>query len=362
MSNKTAYKFTTEIHNNESNSIIPDIEFHPTQSLYVVSYSDNHQVRIHDADTNKVTRIYQNPEAQLDWPHGVAVTERHIIVSNRCNTSGKGAIFNVFRIDADATTAPVTTFTSPFDKYWEIHSLDIDDERFLVTYYGDNNGAIVAYNFDDETGVISGPTDVQESFFSGYGSPKGISFNSQGNKAVVTFVTEKKYTHTDKLRQARKILAQKNGAAKFIGFIYSRLINAFRRVAHDSNGSETITNGIVVFEVDEKGRFSKQPVQIILKQEFCRLENVAVFNEICAIADPVNGTVNLYQYNGDEFPDMPAQVLNEHLSFPHDACFSVDGKTLVISNYGLEVIDGRPQWEGYVEPRSDKITVYKLQH
>ena len=106
---------------------------------------------------------------------------------------------------------------------------------------------------------------------------------------------------------------------------------------------------------------SKEPVQSLLKTEFCRLENVHVVDGLCVVSDPINDTVNLYDYDGGNFSDNPVQAIQEHLSFPHGVRLSPDKKMLAITNNGLLVINEKPQWGNYIQPRADKITIYKLQ-
>jgi len=352
------YRFVSDIQNEGSNSRVPDVAFHPSGSMFAVSYGDHNQIRVFDSSTCTLLRTYQNPEAQLDWPHGVFMTDRHIIVSNKLNPPDKPSVLNVYRID-DPSEKPVTVFTTPIEHLREAHSLALHSQRLLITYCGDI-GAIVSYHFDDETGAISGPTDIQESWFTGYGVPKGICFNEEGTKVVITF--EKKMTRSilNKVQEAKRLLREKNGVQKLIRIALSKSLKPFMGHKKKSYKTFNLTNEIVIFDVDKNGVLSKEPARTLLKSDYCRLENISIVENLCAVADPLNDTVNLYNFDGDHFPDPPAQVIQDHLSFPHDACLSPDKKMLVITSYGIEVIDNKPQWGSYIQPRRDKVTIYEL--
>ena len=122
---------------------------------------------------------------------------------------------------------------------------------------------------------------------------------------------------------------------------FSPFAKGKKKNAEGSNDSSDATNGIVLFDVDESGVFSKEPAQVLQRPEFCRLENVSIVDGLCAVSDPLNDTVCLYDFDGEHFPETPTQVIQDHLSFPHDARLSPDKKMLVIANYGIEVIDNR---------------------
>jgi hypothetical protein len=120
-----------------------------------------------------------------------------------------------------------------------------------------------------------------------------------------------------------------------------------------------ITNGMAVFVIDSSGQIATTPRQVVLRPEYCRLENIHIVNDTCAVADPVNNQVMLYRFNG-ELSLEPFQVIDQRLSFPHDACLSPDGQTLVVSNYGLKIVGAVPQWHEYTDQRGDKLSVFRL--
>ena len=306
------YRFVSEILNDQDSSFIPDVAFHPDGCMFAVSYRQNNQIRVYDSSTQCLLRTYRNPEARLDWPQGVAITNRHIIVSNKPYHTTKPGILNVYRV-GDPSEEPLTVFTTPVKHLREAHSFAVHNGRLLVTYCGKGKlkgRAIASYSFDDETGKISGPTSILESCFIMQRNPKGLCFNEEGTKVIVTF---------------------------------------------------SDSNGMAIFDVDEDGVLSKAPVQTLQGSQFSRPENLSTAKGLCAIANTTNNTVNLYNYNGDHFPDSPVQVIRDHLSFPHDACLSPDKKMLVVSNFGLNVVNGEPQWRSFLHPRNDKLTFYELQ-
>ena len=303
------YRFVSEIHNDQNSSYIDSVAFHPDGHMFAASYGLNNQVRIYDSSTQCLLRTYQNPEARFDWPQGVTITNRHIIVSNKHRPIRKPGTFNVYRVD-DPSEEPLTVFTTPVKHLREAHSFAVHNGRLLVTYCGKGIGAIVSYCFDDEEGKISGPTSILDSQLVVQGDIKGLCFNEEGTKVIVTF---------------------------------------------------SDSNGMAIFDVDEDGVLSKAPVQTLQGSQFSRPENLSTAKGLCAIANTTNNTVNLYNYNGDHFPDSPVQVIRDHLSFPHDACLSPDKKILVVSNFGLNVVNGEPQWRSFLHPRNDKLTFYELQ-
>jgi len=131
-----------------------------------------------------------------------------------------------------------------------------------------------------------------------------------------------------------------------------------------NNKSQKVTNGIngvAIFDVDKEGILSDAPIQILPESQPCRLENVSIEKDLCAITDATNNTVRLYNFDGNCFPDTPVQIIKDRLSFPHDACLSPNGAMLVVTNYGINIIDKQPQWVDFIHPRSDKLTFYELQ-
>lgn len=340
------YRFATDIVNELDSSFIPDVAFHPDGTCFAVSYRDNNQVRVYDTPSLRLSQTYQNPQAQLSFPHGLLVTKRHIIVSNKLKAySTDPSKLTVYRI-GDISGEPVSVFTTPLERLREAHSMDARNGLLYVTYCGKNIGAILTYAFDDETGKITGPLDILEDWFSKYGEPKGICVNEDGSKAFVTMAVDRIPGRGHSIWRATDRLRKVHGWELQLSTLHRRN----RAIDHHFNG-------IAVFDLDKHGTLSRAPVQVF-KQTKARLENIHIVKDSCVIADPLNDRVYIYDLDNKRYFDRPPQVLNDHLAFPHDACFSPDKKLLVVTNYGIEVIEGRPQWETFRQPRSDKIRLY----
>jgi len=341
------YRFVTDIVNELDSSFVPDVGFHPDGTCFAVSYRDNNQIRVYDTSSLRLLQTYQNPQAKLSFPHGLLITKRHIIVSNKLKAySTEPSKLTVYRI-GDISSEPVTVFTTPLERLREAHSMHVRNGLLYVTYCGKDIGAILTYAFDDETGKITGPLNVLEDWFSRYGEPKGICVNEDGSKAFVTMAVDQIPKRDDKIWGAKDRLRKVHGWETQL----SKLRRRKREINHHFNG-------IAVFDIDEHGILSRAPVQIF-KQTKARLENIHIVRDCCVIADPLNDRVYIYDLDNKRYFDRPRQVLNDNLAFPHDACFSPDKKLLIVTNYGIEVIEGRPQWETFRQPRSDKIRIYK---
>lgn len=313
--NNNKYNFSYEVINDQSPSFISDVAFHPNGSIFAVTYRDNDEVRIYNPSSRELLRTYKNPESLLYLPHGIKITENHIIVSNKILSSFvEPAIFTIYRIDAQSSK-PVTVFRTPLEDLGEAHSFDIHEDKLLVTYCGTKNGAVLSYHFDDETGEITGPRSILEGF-TNHGEPKGICFLEEGKKIIISITSTAPYKQDH-----------------FIG--------------------------LAIFDIDENAKLSKTPVQLI-SMPGTRIENINRTDELCAVADPLNDSVYVYHLDTDTCFKNPAQTIKDNLSFPHSACFSPDKKQLVVTNYGLEVVNKNINWGKFLTPRSDKFTVFKL--
>ena len=185
------YQIAEIIENDRAPSHVPEVSFHPSGSYFAATYENINEVRIFDSRTRKLLLALENPESQIDAPHGVLFTEKYLLISNAHDRSKPGTI-NVYR-NASTITKPIQIFQSPFNHLREPHSLAVRDGRLVVTYCENvaPSGAIVSYGFNEETGKITGPLDKTETWFSEYGDPKGVSFNSDGTKIFVTFESDK---------------------------------------------------------------------------------------------------------------------------------------------------------------------------
>ncbi|MFN2330089.1 MAG: hypothetical protein ABR612_14350, partial [Chromatocurvus sp.] len=100
------------------------------------------------------------------------------------------------------------------------------------------------------------------------------------------------------------------------------------------------------------------PERVLLRDGFCRLENVHCLGEICAVSDTINGEVLLYDLASDPDLRQPAQVIRDGLTLPHGLKLSPDGNTLVVSNYGLRAWRQNILWHVWCEPRRDSVAVF----
>jgi WD40 repeat protein len=333
------YQFKSETSNNLGASFIPDVAFHPSGDFFAICYRDNNQVRIYKTEGQQLIRTIQNPDARLSYPHGLFITDNHIIVSNKlASYSTEPSRLTVYRIDSDSNE-PVCNFQTPVEHLREAHSIAMHNGLLYITYCGTNIGAILTYRFNDETGQISGPINITEDCFYKYGEPKGICINKDGTKAYVTIAVERpKVVQLSVRRMLKKLITRTR-----------------------SKQAHHYFNGILIFNVHKNGSLSKKPIKKIELQK-SRLENISIVDDTCVIADPLNDKVSIYQLNRKAPFESPLQIIHQHLSFPHDTCLSPDKKTLIITNYGIEVIDGIPQWTVFRQPREDKFSTFSLEN
>ena len=322
------------IPNDGVSSFINEVCFHPSGEMFGATYEHTNEVRIYNAQTLSVIRVIRNPGATLNQPHGLLLTARHVIVANNGTYPCQ---FRIFRLD-DASGTPVHTYTTPYAHLAIGHSLALNGRRLVVTYcdgYG-KKGALVSYDYDDESGRIVGPRDMQERWFRRYGDPKGISFDETGDKVYVTF-------QSDAMTWRRKALTR-----------VKNLVSLGLRGA-------TSRNGIAVFGIDRQGRFTRSPVRKSVFRKFCRLENIHVRADHAVVTNADGGCVLLYEIQHDDAFAAPLQVLSDPLVFPHGAKLSPDGNLLVVADNGIGNVDHQVRWKSFVFPRKDRLVVFKLQ-
>ncbi|HBM84097.1 MAG TPA: hypothetical protein DD459_10545, partial [Halieaceae bacterium] len=102
-----------------------------------------------------------------------------------------------------------------------------------------------------------------------------------------------------------------------------------------------------------------EPERVLLRDEFCRLENVHCLDATCAVADTINGQVLLYDIVADPNLERPQEIVREALSLPHGVKLSPDGNTLIVSNYGLRAWRQEIIWFGWSKPRTDTVAIYR---
>jgi DNA-binding beta-propeller fold protein YncE len=375
------YHIAEILGNDRAPSHIAEISFHPSGSYFAVTYEHLNEVRIFDSQTRKLLQLLGNPESQLSNPHGVLFTEKYLLVSNANDLSKPGTI-NVYRNDG-TITKPIQIFQSPFSHLREPHSLALRGGRLVATY-AENvapSGAVVCYGFNEETGTITGPLDKTESWFSEYGDPKGICFNADGTKILVTFKSYKQYSVVGKIFRSfaldghlpvqTRLMNLSNKAIRKVKnkiLQSSRAFNDARRISLSERSVEIekpnpqyvtpTKNGLATFSISTEGKIARRPEQVIERKDFCRLENIDIFGGTCAVTDTVNHLLLLFDLTQDQNFTNPFHIVNLGNATPHGAKFSPDGSLLVISSLGRKIVNQeiifRNIWES---PREDKIFV-----
>ena len=370
------YHISEIIINDREPSHIAEVSFHPSGAYFAATYEDTNEVRIFDSRTRKLLQVLENPKSQIDRPHGVLFTEKYLLISNAYDFSKPGTI-NVYQNDS-TIKKPIQIFQTPFSHLREPHSLALRDGRLVATY-AENvapSGAIVSYAFNEETGKITGPFDKTESWFSTYGDPKGICFNADGTKIFVTFKSNKQFSVVKRLFLAlasdRDFPVQtrlKNFSRKIKNKILKsgRAFNYSLREVHSKTSVELekpnpqyvtpTKNGIATFSIDAEGKIARRPEHVIVRKDFCRLENVDVFDGTCAVTDTVNHLLFLYDLTQDQNFTSPFHTANFGKATPHAAKFSPDGRLLVISSLGRKVVNQELGFWDWESPREDKIFV-----
>ena len=370
------YHIAEIIGNDRAPSHVAEVSFHPSGSYFAATYEDINEVRIFDLRTRKLLQVLENPESQIDRPHGVLFTEKYLLISNGFDLRKPGTI-NVYQNDR-TIKKPIQIFQTPFSHLHEPHSLALRDGRLVATYAENvaQSGAIVSYAFNEETGKITCLLDKTESWFSKYGDPKGICFNADGTKIFVTFRADKQLSVVKKLFRAlasdrdlpvltrlmkfsiklkNKIL--KSGRA----FNYSlREVHSETSVELEKPNPQYVTptkNGIATFSINAEGKIARRPEHLIVRNDFCRLENVDVFDGIGAVTDTINHLLLLYDLTQDQNFTSPFHSVNFGKATPHAAKFSPDGRLLVISSLGRKVTNQELGFGDWELPREDKIFV-----
>jgi hypothetical protein len=334
------YRIAEIIENDAAPSIVGEVSFHPSGSYFAATYEQINEVRIYDSGNRKLLQVLRNPDCQFDGPHGVLFSEKYLLISNKHGLRQPGTI-NVYR-NSDAITEPIQVLQSPFDHLREPHSMALRDGRLVVTYCENltSTGVIVSYGFDEDTGKITGLLDKTESWFLKFGDAKGICFNNDGTKILVTF-------------QSGKYLP-------FVRELSYRSITKFiRRLIAKRQKNKPTKNGVAVFSISAQGKLAHSPEHVVVRSKFCRLENIDIFEGTCVITDVVNHSSFLYDLNQDPKFSNPVQTITLGKAAPHGAKFSPDGKLLIISCLGLEIVRQRIGFSSWASPREDKIFVFE---
>jgi hypothetical protein len=328
------FNLLKEIPNEGPPCRISEVCFHPNGDLFGVTYQQKNEVRLYETHSMSLVKVFRNPSALLNKPHGLLITQKHVIVSN------KGAYpssFQIYRLDDESDT-PVHTYTTPYSHLAEGHSIALNGRRLAVSYCEGvgKKGAVVSYDFDDESGKITGPIDIREAWFRRNGDAKGLSFDEVGQTVFLTFQSD---------------------MLSALGTIRAAVLNA---ISFGYFG-RTLRNGIVAFGIDQEGRFTRRPLWSKIFPEFCRLENIHLCAGRAVVTNADAGCVYVYDSREAIYLAAPSQVLSGDLAFPHGAKFSPDGTLLVISDNGIEVVDHIVSWGRYASPRKDRLLVFNLE-
>ena len=376
------YHVAEIIENDRQPSFIAEVSFHPSGAYFAVTYEHLNEVRIFDSETRQLLQVLENPESQLDHPHGVLFNDKYLLISNTHALKKPGTI-NVYRNDS-TIKKPLQIFQSPFNHLREPHSLAIRGSRLVVTYTENlaPSGAIVSYGFDEETGKITGALDKTETWFSEYGDPKGVCFNADGTKIFVTFESDRELSAAEKIFRSFasdkelplpvQLINFTRKVIRRLGMIIWRRVQALndtsRKVRSDTSAEFEkpnfkhmipTKNGIATFTISEEGKIARRAENVNVWKDFCRLENIDLSNGTCVVTDLVNHSLLLYNLTPDSNFEKPFKTISLGKATPHGAKFSPDGKLLIVSSLGVKVANREPQWFTWEYPREDKIVVFE---
>lgn len=354
------YKLKTTIKNPLKPCLIPEVAFHPDGSMFGATYGrPNHEVHIFDAKSLERKHVLKNPDAKLEDPHGILFTKNHLIITNVVDRKLPATI-NVYRLDG-LDKPPVHTVEPSFKDPVELHSVDIYNDIIVMTCCEtpSKQGAVVSFRFNDDTGELS-TLDKQEECFKELGDTKGISFNHDGTKLYVTFESDRIHSGFDSLRFRLSQLKDRVAKHGLLGYL--RLKQEKRKKPNkvlQPQKPKLIKNGITVLDIDNEGKISSEPTQIILQKDFCRYENVNVYGNILLLTDTINNEILFYDLHLDPNLEKPMDVLKDSLTLPHGTKLSPDRKRLIVTNYGLKTIGQQISWGNWTKKRGDNILIFE---
>lgn len=357
-----SYQFEQLLLPGDSPSMVPDLAISPNGRLFCMACLTANQIKVYDLETRECLRIYENPRAQLDHPHAIAMTDRFVLVGNKMDPEDRPALLQVFDLDA-ADDGPICSLSTPLPYLREAHSFSLSGNRLLVTYAGTGRRALVCYAFDPGNGKIGEILDSTEDWFTGFGTPKGVCFNAAGTGALVTFISVKRIPSTlrQKLGRGIWLLRQRQGLRRLAGKFAAKFGELLRSGQMSTGEHATRHNGVALFSVSPEGSLSREPLQLHIESGYTRLENVDLCRGQCVLADPLRGEILVTRLTARGLPSDPESVISEHLSFPHCGRLAPDGKTLLVANYGLRVDRDKPQWHQFTEQRTDGVAVFRAQ-
>lgn len=352
------YHLKKTIHHGGSLNLIPEVAFNPDGTLFAVTYLNSNEVAVFDARTQSTVRVFKNPEADFDYPHGVLFTKNHIIVSNTHGLT-RPSTFTIYDINAPSDE-PVSVFITPYKHLREAHSLAIYNDVLVATYCHntEGSGAIASYQFDENTGAIRATLDILQNCFENFGDPKGIAFSKDGGRVFITYVTQKKMRGLP--RHMRRVKAirmawEKQSMTDFFHYLHGKINN---RISETQTAQRKIRNGVAIFDIDNAGRFTEQPISVLERKIFCRLENIQIIDDTVVICDTINGEVCLYDLVEDPQLNTPKHTVTEGISLPHGAKLSPDKSMLVVTNYNLKVENQVIHWKTPSSDNNRGVLVY----
>lgn len=359
------YKLQTIINNPLEPCLISEVAFHPQGTIFAITYGrPNNEVRIYDTKTLKIKYILKNPIAKLDEPHLIYMTKNHLIVGNSYDKKVPTA-FNIYRLDS-LGEKPIHKIETPYTHLREAHSIDMHNDIIAITYCEGNKktGTVVSYHFDDEKGEISEPISICNECFKNLGDTKGVSFNSDGSLLYITFESQRNFSVFEK--KIFKWLRKKDHIKKqgIVNYLKSKIIKRKNKEKTKqmttSKQTPILKNGLAVLQIDNNGVINCNPLHTIIRDDFCRLENVTIYNDdrTLLLTDTINNKIFLYDLLKDPELKNPTDIITKASSMPHGAKLSPDLHTLVVTNYGLNSIKQQIHWGHWTKKRGDNVLVY----
>lgn len=347
------YSFTDAIASTGPPSYLPDVEFSPSGHVFAVTERDRNRVRVYDSRSRALLRDYEGAASGLDYPHGLALTDTHLVVSSAARRRDAETFLSSFALQ-DESPLPVARVTTPRPDLREPHSLALVDDFLYCTYCEGERNGLAVFPFDQHTGGIGACCQFVGDCFDGLGEPKGVAHDHRRQRLLVSFVAEKHVALS--FSNVRQKLLRKWRSARGPVDLLRRFARAgARRLARDDAGG-AVRNGIMAFRFAAGGGVEPEPDSVLESPAYVRLENIDVRGDRLAIADPVNNRVTLYDL-ADADLAQPLLRLTEAMAFPHDVAIAPDGETLLVANYGIGVHEGEVLWNCYDDARLDRVVV-----
>jgi DNA-binding beta-propeller fold protein YncE len=342
----------TVVPNPGPHAYLPDVEFSPCGARYAVTERDNNRVRLHDSATHAVLRTFEGMDAGLDYPHGLALGDRFLFVSNQGSSRAAPTSICCFGLDG-VSSKPSSIVPTPDPRWREPHSLALHGEQLFCTYCEGEIVGLAVYAVDASRGVIDPHPRFISDCFRGHGDPKGVAVDGERGRVYVSFVSEARVPlRLSNWRQKLRRAVALGGAAA----VWRRLRGFLARRLRGTTASPEVRNGIMTFELTAGG-CSDTPLHITYSTDYTRFENIDIRDDLLAIADPINNRVVLYSLR-DGALSAPQLTLSDTLTFPHDVAISPDRQTLIVSNYGISSHEGEVMWNCFSDPRGDSLVIF----